>query len=143
MPGFSYFEILHIFYSPTLEYACPLWHFSLSKNKTKRLESVQKRALKITAWEGKLSYSYFLQKFKIKTLENRRHDLCLRFGGNARTNIRTEDFFPHFHNPERMPPLREAKNLLLILEPVKTKTKRYLDSFIPTFTKILNTSNTS
>jgi hypothetical protein len=75
------------FIRPTLEYAYPLWHFSLNKNQTKRLGSVQKRALKIITREGSLPYSYFLENFKIKTLEKKRHDLYLRFSGNARTNI--------------------------------------------------------
>jgi hypothetical protein len=116
---------------------------TLYRSSCRRNFDVQKRALKKIAREGKLPYSYFLQKFKIKTLENRRHDLCLHFCDKARTSIRTEDLFLPSHNPEQKPLPREAKNPIPILEPLKTKTKRYLDSFIPTFTKILNDSNTS
>ena len=32
---------------PVLEYACPVWHTSLTKEQTKQVESVQKRAFRI------------------------------------------------------------------------------------------------
>ena len=32
---------------PVTEYACPVWHTSLTKGQTKQLENVQRRALKI------------------------------------------------------------------------------------------------
>ena len=41
---------------PVLEYACPVWHTSLTKEQTKQLESVQKRALRIIYNSNCLDY---------------------------------------------------------------------------------------
>jgi len=37
---------------PVLEYACPVWHSSLGVAKTKALESLQRRALRIIFEDG-------------------------------------------------------------------------------------------
>ena len=35
------------FVRPVLEYACPCWHLNLTKELTKQLEDVQRRALQV------------------------------------------------------------------------------------------------
>ena len=43
-------DLIHFYVSyilPVLEYACPVWHTSLNKEQTRRLEAIQHRALSI------------------------------------------------------------------------------------------------
>ena len=55
--GVSVDDLLYYYQSvvrPVLEYACPVWHSSLSKQQIKSLENVQRRAVQIIA--GNTSY---------------------------------------------------------------------------------------
>ena len=56
-------EDLLYFYSsvirPVLEYACPAWHTSLTKQQTRQIESIQKRAFRIIFNSNCLDYNNF------------------------------------------------------------------------------------
>ena len=60
-----------------LEYACPVWHTSLTKTQSDRLESIQKRALRTLYPEQ--SYSQSLECLGIQTLHQRREELSRAF----------------------------------------------------------------
>jgi len=62
---------------PVLEYACPCWHLSLTKEQTKQLEDVQRRALQIIF--GNIQYDEVRRTHNIPTLAERRLDLCRTF----------------------------------------------------------------
>ena len=57
-------DLLHFYMSvirPVLEYACPVWHNSLTFEQSKRLEFIQKRALKII-YGGDIKYEAMCNK---------------------------------------------------------------------------------
>ena len=62
---------------PVLEYACPVWHTSLTAAQTKALESLQRRALCIIYEDG--DYMLSLSRAGFDTLEERREQLTERF----------------------------------------------------------------
>jgi len=54
---------------PVLEYACPVWHSSLSKEQIKSLENVQRRAVQIIA--GNTLYTEASSTLRIQSLDDR------------------------------------------------------------------------
>jgi hypothetical protein len=85
-----------------LEYACEIWHPSLTKQQSNMLEHLQKRALKIVC--PAMSYHEALEAFKLMTLFDRREKRC-------------GDFFKTIEDPSHklhylLPPLNNStKNL--------------------------------
>ena len=59
---------------PVLEYASPAWHTSLTKQQTKSLEDIQRRALQIIL--GNMSYEDACCSLNIDSLADRRLELC-------------------------------------------------------------------
>ena len=79
---------------PVLDYAAPAYHSLLSVGQTKKLESLQKRALKIV-YGVDISYAEALALANITTLEERRLDLTKRFAIKTQLNTRfTDGWFP-------------------------------------------------
>lgn len=73
-------DIMKIFQSrvrPILEYAAPVWHGGLTKELINALEDQQKRACKIALPD--LSYDQALSHLSLKSLDERRKDLCKSF----------------------------------------------------------------
>jgi len=66
---------------PVLEYACPAWHNSLNTEQSSRIESVQKRAIKIIYGHG--DYSDICVKQGLPTLASRRTEMCTSFFNNS------------------------------------------------------------
>jgi len=70
-------DLLYFFLTvirPVLEYACPAWHTSLTKQQTISLENIQRRALQIFA--GNIPYDEACCLFKLTSLTERRDSLC-------------------------------------------------------------------
>jgi len=59
---------------PVLEYACPVWHSSLSKQQIKLLEDVQRRALQIIV--SNIPYAEACCMLSIQSLADRQSELC-------------------------------------------------------------------
>ena len=57
---------------PLLEYACLVWQLQLSNELSDKIESVQKRSLRIIYKEGQIPYSFLLKSARITTLKERR-----------------------------------------------------------------------
>jgi len=62
---------------PVLEYACPVWHPSLTAGQVKKIESLQQRAMKIIFPDK--DYSLALVFASVDWLESRRDYLSERF----------------------------------------------------------------
>jgi len=62
---------------PVLEYACPCWRLNLTKEQTKQLEDVQRRALQVIF--GNIPYDEVRRTHNIPTLAERRLDLSRTF----------------------------------------------------------------
>ena len=55
-------DLLHFYFSvvrPILEYACPVWHTSLTKEQTCQIEHIQKRAMRIIFDSNCIDYEHF------------------------------------------------------------------------------------
>jgi len=63
------------FIRPVLEYASPVWHFSLTQSLSDQIEHIQKRTIKIAFPED--SYSTSLEMANLPTLYQRRHSINL------------------------------------------------------------------
>ena len=113
------------FIRPVLEYACPVWHFSLPVFLCDQIEQIQRRALKIIYPD--LSYKDGLNELNLPTLVDRRVSLCKRFyENNFGTSSKTSDLLPRKKSYSYN--LRNARNIPLF----KTRTSRFYDSFLPT-----------
>ena len=110
--------------TPQLEYACPAWSTSLTKEQCATIESIQKRALKIIVPNS--TYADALIDTKLLSLEERRTDICRKFF----KNIQDPNNVLHNMLPPKRSPRYTLRNQLEYPLP-KVKTNRYKNSFIP------------
>ncbi len=123
-------DIITIFVSvirPKLEYACPVWHTSLTDEDCKLIESIQKRVTKIVF--PQMSYEEALEKSKLPTLESRRKEICEKlFLDIQQEDHRLNHLLPAMHD-------RAGHNTRISVSqkyPLpKWRTKRYKNSYIP------------
>jgi len=65
---------------PVLEYCVPVWHHALTKEQSKQMEAIQKRAIHIIFnFTRGMPYTSMLYAANINTLAGRRQDICKRF----------------------------------------------------------------
>ena len=122
-------DLIHFYVSyilPVLEYACPVWHTSLNKEQTRRLEAIQRRALSIIV--GRCEYSNYCAVNNFPTLHDRREALCKSFF----TSILSNDNCLHY----LLPPPRHSEAVFKLRnfnEYVSDtpRTERYRQSFLP------------
>jgi len=112
---------------PVLEYACPVWHSSLTAGQTKALESLLRRALHIIFEDG--DYTMSLIRAWFDTLESRREQLTERF---FKHSVLPETSCLHYLLLDKLDVsitgrLRYARKLELL----KSRTVKFRYSFIP------------
>ena len=108
-----------------LEYACPVWHSSLTTGQSDMLESLQKRALRIIYSDMDYHTSLFLAE--LDTLYSRREHLTQRF---YKRNIDCSSSCLNYLLPEQrdfVTKLRRASKY----ESFRTRTERFRNSCIP------------
>jgi len=124
-------QCLRCFYGtvirPVLEYACPVWHTSLTAAQMKALESLQRRALCIIYEDS--DYMLLLIRAGFDTLEARREQLTERF---FRRSVLRETSCLHYLLPSKRDVsvtsrLRHARTLELL----KCRTVKFRHSLIP------------
>jgi hypothetical protein len=71
-----------------LEQSAVVWHSSLSGKNRRDLERVQKAAVRIMLGENYTSYKNGLKILNLKTLNDRRKELCLKFAKKRRDILR-------------------------------------------------------
>ena len=109
---------------PVLEYACPVWHSSLTVAQSKTLEYLQKRAMNIISGGD---YATSLAITGVDTLEARREQLTRRF---FRRSVVPEESCLHYLLPDKTNcdiKLRHPKTFPLLM----TKTERFRKTFMP------------
>ena len=79
-PANDLITVFCAFIRPVLEYASPVWHFSLPQFLADQIESIQKRVLKIAFPQS--SYAASLRNVGLLTLYQRRENECLSFYKN-------------------------------------------------------------
>jgi hypothetical protein len=112
---------------PVLEYACPVWHSSLTQGQTKALESLQKRAMRIIFSHGDYQAATIIAG--IDTLQTRRETLSAKFFYNS---ILDNTSCLHY----LLPPSRDTEIIARLRHPttyetIRARTARFQKSYIP------------
>ena len=76
------------------ESSAVVWHSMLTLENEENLERIQKTALKIIYKGQYVSYENALRKSNLKTLKDRRNELCLTFAKRCLKNEKAKDIFP-------------------------------------------------
>ena len=95
--GYTTEDLIHVYilYLRSLcEQSAVVWHSSLTVENEEDIERVQKTALKIIFKTQYKSYDNALVLSGLKTLKDRRKDLCLTFAKRCLKNDKTSDMFP-------------------------------------------------
>ena len=125
-------HLVHYYQSivrPVLEYACPVWHSSLSKQMIKSLENVQRRAVQIIA--GNTSYTGEASStLGIQSLADRQSELC--------RTLFTQIVNNESHSLHYLLPVKRDTQLTGRLRSATTayptfrvRTNRFKNSFLP------------
>jgi len=110
---------------PVLEYACPVWHNSLTNEQCHQIESIQRRALKIICGQNYTGYNEICSNFKLSSLSDRRSELCKAFFENSNKGCL------HYLLPPPRPHSVHRLREHLPYIPQIPKTSRYYYSFKP------------
>ena len=110
-----------------LEYACPVWHSSLTAAQTKALESLQRRAMRVIFQDNDYTMSRITAG--LETLESRRDQLSERF---FQRSVLPESSCLHYLLPDKRDSsvtdrLRHPRNF----ETLKTRTAKFQNFLIP------------
>ena len=76
-----------------LEFAVPAWNSGLTKALINQLERVQKCALAIILDKDYITYSNAIKKLQIKTLAERRRELCMSFALQSQKSDKYSNWF--------------------------------------------------
>lgn len=108
---------------PTLEFAAPAWHSSLTQDQSDDLERIQQRACR-TILGGYSSYTEALQTLSLPRLHERQTQFCSDFTVSL-LNSHFRDWLP----PEQITVTRSLNKLTML----KSRTEWYMRSPIPYF----------
>ena len=114
-----------------LEYAVPVWSPGLTSSDAKEIERIQKSAFTIIF--GQMSYETALKKHGVKTLEDRRSELCKNF---AVKTSKHSIFSQWYQKNQSNVNTRNRKQYC----EVTCRTKAWYNSPIPTMTRTLNSN---
>ena len=112
---------------PVLEYACPVWHTSLTEAQANKLEFVQKRALRIIMGRDYTGYDEALKVCKLPSLSSRRDTLLENFGIKMFHSVKHRHLLPPTKASTSSRQLRDMSGLCTI----RCHTERYRKSTIP------------
>ena len=118
---------------PLLEYAAPLWHPGLTKQQVDQVENIQKRVCKYILGRNYKSYTEALATLEMKTLHDRRVDICRDFVGKVLASDRFSTWFT--------PPVQNSIIQLRrshVVKPFRYNTERFKSSPLPYMANLLN-----
>jgi len=119
---------------PSLEYAAPVWHSSITVKQQDMIERIQKRATKIILGPRYDTYEDSLIICNLKTLEERRRHLCKSFIDSLMTSEKFRAWLPPSRGDTVSYELRSAAKLGTL----RSRTTRYRNSAIPYFCRLYN-----
>jgi hypothetical protein len=122
-------ELLHFFKSvvrPVLEYACPVWQSSLTTEQRDRIETIQRRALRIIS--GSNDYEFQCAVHNIELLSTRLQSLSKSFYERI---CRPDDCLHFLLPPCRPTGITDKFRHCYKLPLIKCRTERYRLSFLP------------
>ena len=112
-----------------LEMCVPVWHSGLTKKQSASIERVQKVAFRIILGPKYISYACALKSLKVKTLQERRLQLCKQF---ATKNVKSEySLFQQRSNTMNT----RSKNTV---QEIKCNSTTFEKSSLPFLSKLLN-----
>ena len=94
---------------PVLEYCAPVWHGILTQGQSERIETIQRKALRIILRKRYVNYENALEILNLKPLHLRRKNLCLKFVQKTKSKL-PNYFLPRDQRDHRT---RKAKLPLL------------------------------
>jgi hypothetical protein len=126
--GLASDELVHFYTTvirPILEYACPVWHTSLTGEQSNTLEAVQRRALRIIFGKGFCIGLH--NQAGLDSLASRRESLSFKFFEQIlQPSSCLHYLLPPTRDPELISRLRHPR----LYEPPKTRTQRFKNSFL-------------
>ena len=126
-------QIYKTFIRSRLEFACSVWHSSLTKNNEMDIERVQKSAIKIILKDKYVGYEKALKLVNLESLHDRREKLCLKFAKKCLKMERFKKLFPVRKEQHKMKKRKPEKYLVKHIN-----TERYMKSAIPAMQRALN-----
>ena len=81
---------------PIVMYSCPVWHPSLTEKHRSQLETIQTRACKIILGSNYKNYEESLSELRLPTLDERRHETCMKFRADILKSPTHRDILPQF-----------------------------------------------
>ena len=128
--------ILHI--RSLTEYCSTAFHYSLTVEQDRKLESIQRVALKVVLGENYNSYEETLEKTSLTTLYERRQVRCLKFAVKATKHPECREMFP-LNKSEVTHNTRDRE----IFQVNFAHTEAYRRSAIPSLQRLLNSHKDS
>ena len=124
-------DLVHIYtlyVRSVLEFNCCVWHYSITMEERNLLERVQKTACKIILKQKYTNYESALQELGLKTLDDRRLELCKRFAKRCVDGPKqVAEMFPRDYT-------RHSNKFSVTF----ARTDRLLHSAIPQMQRLLN-----
>ncbi|XP_071947425.1 uncharacterized protein [Antedon mediterranea] len=133
-PSKDLLQVYTCYIRPLVEYACPVWHSSITKDQTKSIERIQKRALRIIYGMNYVSYESALKLSDLPSLVNRRVQLLLKFGKGIIKSDTFRSILPPVRDISRT--LRSASKPLLKIP--FGRTERFRSSPVPFLVRLIN-----
>ena len=126
-------DIYILFIRSVTEYCAVVFHSSLTKEQSDKIEKIQKTSLKIILGDWYISYSAALEMCNLETLYERREKRCLDFALKSIKHERNSRIFP----------LKASENDYEVREKEKfhvnfARTSSYQNSAIPYCQRKLN-----
>ena len=115
-----------------LEYACPVWHSSLTAAQSRSLDRAQRIAMAAITGRWEPSHTKQLLDLGLDRLKPRRDLLCKRFAERTAQNSRHKVLFNPIQSNTRM-----GAQGTRYME-VRTRTATYHKSALPYLTRVLN-----
>ena len=115
-----------------LEYACPVWHSSLTVSQSRSLDRAQRVAMAAITGRWEASHTLQLQQLDLEKLGPRRNRICKRFASRTATNSRHQDLFSPLTSVTR----RGVSGLFY--HEIAARTSTYHNSALPYLTRLLN-----
>ena len=124
-------NIYVLYIRSVVENCAVVWHSSLTQSNELAIERVQKVSLRIILGDQYLDYENALKLTKLKTLSERRKDLCLKFAIQCVKNPKVKDMFP-----EKKKICNTRMHEKFVVQPARTE--RLKTSAIPYLQRLLN-----
>ena len=124
--------IYYMFIRSKLEHSSVVWNAGITQEESEDLERIQKAAVKVMIRKKYEDYEKALEWLNMKTLKQRRQDLCLKFAKSCLKIDKVKNFFPLNHKNDKNTRNHEIYKVNF------AHRKRYQNSTIPNMQNFLN-----